>query len=93
MNLGVNKDKAQNTESAAADYSLGVRKLGKYSDYIVINLSSPNTQGTGWGKKNGAPYSGTVLTHLPGMNVIIYGSHIDSMLNMWQSFGSNEDSE
>lgn len=30
-----------------ADYSTGVTKLGEFADYLVINISSPNTPG-GW---------------------------------------------
>lgn len=40
-NLGKNKD----SEDAAADYEKGVRVLGPLSDYLVINVSSPNTPG------------------------------------------------
>ena len=40
-NLGKNKD----TEDAASDYEKGVRVLGPLSDYLVINVSSPNTPG------------------------------------------------
>jgi len=40
-NLGKNKD----TEDAASDYEKGVRALGPLSDYLVINVSSPNTPG------------------------------------------------
>jgi len=40
-NLGKNKD----TEDAAADYVLGVAALGPLADYLVINVSSPNTPG------------------------------------------------
>jgi dihydroorotate dehydrogenase len=40
-NLGKNKD----TEDAASDYEKGVRALGPVSDYLVINVSSPNTPG------------------------------------------------
>jgi dihydroorotate dehydrogenase len=40
-NLGKNKD----TEDAAADYVLGVTALGPLADYLVINVSSPNTPG------------------------------------------------
>lgn len=40
-NLGKNKD----TEDAAADYVLGVERLGPLADYLVINVSSPNTPG------------------------------------------------
>jgi dihydroorotate dehydrogenase len=40
-NLGKNKD----TEDAAADYVKGVEKLGPLADYLVINVSSPNTPG------------------------------------------------
>ena len=40
-NLGKNKD----TEDAASDYVLGVEALGPVADYLVINVSSPNTPG------------------------------------------------
>ncbi len=40
-NLGKNKD----TEDAAADYEIGVARLAPVSDYLVINVSSPNTPG------------------------------------------------
>jgi len=40
-NLGKNKD----TEDAASDYEKGAAKLAPLSDYIVINVSSPNTPG------------------------------------------------
>ena len=41
VNLGKNKDSAD----AAADYCTGVSKLGGFADYIVVNVSSPNTPG------------------------------------------------
>lgn len=41
INLGRNKDSAD----AAADFAAGVRALGPYADYLVVNLSSPNTPG------------------------------------------------
>ncbi len=40
-NLGKNKD----TEDAASDYVKGVASLGPLADYLVINVSSPNTPG------------------------------------------------
>jgi dihydroorotate dehydrogenase len=40
-NLGKNKDTAE----AADDYALGVRRLAKLADYLVVNVSSPNTPG------------------------------------------------
>lgn len=43
--LAVNLGKNKNSEDAAADYSLGVAKLGQFADFLVINVSSPNTQG------------------------------------------------
>lgn len=43
--LAVNLGKNKLSEDAAADYSLGVAKLAPYSDFLVINVSSPNTQG------------------------------------------------
>lgn len=43
--VGVNLGKNKTSEDAAADYSLGVSKLGPYADYLVINVSSPNTPG------------------------------------------------
>jgi dihydroorotate dehydrogenase len=40
-NLGKNKDSAD----AIADYVQGVARLGPLADYLVINVSSPNTPG------------------------------------------------
>ncbi len=40
-NLGKNKD----TEDSAADYEAGAARLGPLADYLVINVSSPNTPG------------------------------------------------
>jgi len=41
VNLGKNRDSAD----ALADYAAGVRALGPLADYLVINVSSPNTPG------------------------------------------------
>ncbi len=41
INLGKNKDQTD----AAADYITGTRLLGPLADYLVINVSSPNTPG------------------------------------------------
>ncbi len=41
INLGVNRDSAD----PAADYRQGVERLGPLADYLVVNLSSPNTPG------------------------------------------------
>lgn len=43
--LGVNLGKNKLSENAADDYALGLMKLGKYADFVVINVSSPNTPG------------------------------------------------
>jgi dihydroorotate dehydrogenase len=42
--VGVNLGKNKNGE-AEADYAAGVRALAPYADYLVINVSSPNTPG------------------------------------------------
>lgn len=41
INLGINKTSNNPTN----DYCVGVEKLGHYADYVVINVSSPNTPG------------------------------------------------
>lgn len=41
VNLGKNKESAD----AAADYAAGARALAPLADYLVINVSSPNTPG------------------------------------------------
>jgi dihydroorotate dehydrogenase len=41
VNLGKNKEQAD----AAADYAAGTRALGALADYLVVNVSSPNTPG------------------------------------------------
>ncbi|KAK9674214.1 hypothetical protein RND81_12G218900 [Saponaria officinalis] len=43
--LGVNLGKNKTSEDAANDYVQGVHTLSQYADYLVINVSSPNTPG------------------------------------------------
>lgn len=43
--VGVNIGKNKTTQDAAADYEKGVVLLGPMADYVVINISSPNTPG------------------------------------------------
>jgi dihydroorotate dehydrogenase len=43
--VGVNLGKNRSTEDDAADYLEGVRRVGGLADYLVINVSSPNTPG------------------------------------------------
>ena len=43
INLG--KNKITPNEQATADYVSGVQLLGPHADYLVINISSPNTPG------------------------------------------------
>uniref|UniRef100_A0A7S0RML4 Dihydroorotate dehydrogenase (quinone), mitochondrial n=1 Tax=Chlamydomonas leiostraca TaxID=1034604 RepID=A0A7S0RML4_9CHLO len=43
--LGVNLGKNKTSTDAATDYSIGLTKLGAFADYVVINISSPNTPG------------------------------------------------
>jgi dihydroorotate dehydrogenase len=43
--VGVNLGKNRDSEDAAADYLDGVRRVGALADYLVINVSSPNTPG------------------------------------------------
>ena len=43
--VGVNLGKNKETEDAAADYEIGARTFGPLADFMVINVSSPNTPG------------------------------------------------
>lgn len=43
--VGVNLGKNKTTEDAASDYALGAERLSPFADYLVINVSSPNTPG------------------------------------------------
>ncbi|HVZ01466.1 MAG TPA: quinone-dependent dihydroorotate dehydrogenase [Dongiaceae bacterium] len=43
--LGINLGKNKDQQDAAADYVAGVAALGPLADYLVINVSSPNTPG------------------------------------------------
>jgi len=43
--LGVNLGKNKTSQDTFSDYQKGVLTLGDYVDYIVINVSSPNTPG------------------------------------------------
>ncbi|XP_062869101.1 dihydroorotate dehydrogenase (quinone), mitochondrial [Trichomycterus rosablanca] len=43
--LGINLGKNKLSTDAVADYLEGVRTLGPFADYLVVNVSSPNTPG------------------------------------------------
>jgi Dihydroorotate dehydrogenase len=45
VGINVGKNKWVPEEKAAEDYCAGIRALAKYGDYIVVNVSSPNTPG------------------------------------------------
>jgi len=43
--VGVNIGKNKTSSDAAEDYVRGVNTFGDVADYIVVNVSSPNTAG------------------------------------------------
>ncbi|KHN80432.1 Dihydroorotate dehydrogenase (quinone), mitochondrial [Toxocara canis] len=43
--LGVNLGKNKASKDGRLDYDIGVNYFGAYSDYLVVNVSSPNTPG------------------------------------------------
>lgn len=43
--VGVNLGKNKTSEDAASDYGIGAEKLSEFADYLVVNVSSPNTPG------------------------------------------------
>ena len=43
--IGINLGKNKTSEDAVKDYTDGVKKFGELADYLVINVSSPNTPG------------------------------------------------
>lgn len=43
--LGINLGKNKLSQDTGADYLQGVRVLGSLADYLVVNVSSPNTPG------------------------------------------------
>ncbi|CBZ50737.1 putative dihydroorotate dehydrogenase [Neospora caninum Liverpool] len=43
--LGVSLGKNKTSTDAVADLREGVRKLGRFADFLIVNLSSPNTPG------------------------------------------------
>lgn len=43
--FGANLGKNKTTEDGAADYEIGIEAVAPYADYLVINISSPNTPG------------------------------------------------
>ena len=43
--LGINLGKNKDSINDADDYTKGLKELGPYADYLVINVSSPNTPG------------------------------------------------
>jgi dihydroorotate dehydrogenase len=49
--VGVNLGKNKKTAHAADDYQIGIDKLARYADYLVVNVSSPNTPVRGANKR------------------------------------------
>jgi dihydroorotate dehydrogenase len=43
--LGLNLGRNRESRDAAADYEEGIRRAGGLADYLVVNISSPNTPG------------------------------------------------
>jgi dihydroorotate dehydrogenase len=43
--VGANVGKNRDTAAAAADYLAGIEAVGTLADYVVVNISSPNTPG------------------------------------------------
>lgn len=43
--LGVNLGKNKTSPDAIGDYTKGIESLGTFADYLVVNVSSPNTPG------------------------------------------------
>lgn len=43
--LGINLGKNKHSAEEVRDYVNGIRHLGPYADYLVVNISSPNTPG------------------------------------------------
>ena len=43
--VGVNLGKNRDSEDAARDYTEGIQRTARLADYLVINVSSPNTPG------------------------------------------------
>lgn len=43
--VGVNVGRNKTTDDAVDDFVKGIKELGEYADYIVVNVSSPNTPG------------------------------------------------
>ena len=43
--VGVNLGRNRDTKDAAGDYTEGIRRTARLADYLVINVSSPNTPG------------------------------------------------
>ncbi|MFN4283375.1 MAG: quinone-dependent dihydroorotate dehydrogenase [Alphaproteobacteria bacterium] len=43
--FGANVGKNRDTVDGAADYAIGIKAVANYADYLVCNISSPNTPG------------------------------------------------
>lgn len=79
--VGVNLGKNKTSEDPAGDFVIGISKLGIYADYVVINVSSPNTPGN--------PYESHLLYLLPvlGPKISLIGSLLAArLLNFLQVF-------
>lgn len=76
--IGVNLGKNKNSEDPIKDYIDGIKTFGSIADYLVINISSPNTPGLrSWQKKQ---HLEELLTRLVGARNELKGTRKPPLL-------------
>eukprot|EP00954_Amorphochlora_amoebiformis_P009739 759246-Amorphochlora_amoeboformis.AAC.1 len=86
--IGVNIGKNKTSKDHVGDYVKGVTCLGGFADYLVVNVSSPNTPGLR--DLQGEKYLGELLTAvmkardaLPTRPKVDYKKRKDQRLAKW----------
>lgn len=66
LGINIGKSKAVSLDDAGDDYELSMRRLHRFADYLVVNVSSPNTPGLR--RLQGAARLGRLLERLGTLN-------------------------
>ncbi len=75
--VGINVGKNKTSEDAVGDFVKGVAELGEFADYIVVNVSSPNTPGLR--KMQGKQALKELITNVSPLNDLLANIHKDKL--------------
>ncbi|MFH4983540.1 hypothetical protein AB6A40_010249 [Gnathostoma spinigerum] len=78
--LGINIGKNKSTEDAYLDYNIGVNYFSQYCDYLVVNISSPNTPGLRSMQKRSELQKTGCMMSIPAIELVLCDEWIRKLM-------------